>query len=398
MEDLKRQREATAAQAAAPPPSTITPVLGGRARGGHADIIAGRPRRHAPDDGARRVVADLHEMVVLDAGRRGRRRRRPRYRRRDRHVRQDAERHLPHGLWLHVLPPMMTMDRKRMLRGNVVGRLGLVGLGALALTAACTTKGEGLIRVNSGRAGAGSRSCRDRVARRPHGAGNGDGRLDGDAFAEARCARLAQRLGIRLCRRLRVRRERESGRFHAGRSRVVHCHRAAGRALVSHREDLLLAGGRPDAGTVQGDRRRRPRRVGHRWLDRRHRRKYRRQRGAASAGPASVGRRRIRRRHVGQRRLGGGPSGSGGFGGDRSAPTETAAPPGRPDAAERAAPAALRVLAYAAERAAVAGGSKGGTGGGTGSCGKRGVPSPSALSWAATRRSPPSRSTRAETP
>ena len=42
---------------------------------------------------------------------------------------------------------MMTMDRKRMHRGNVVGLVRLVGLGALALTAACTTKGDGLILV-----------------------------------------------------------------------------------------------------------------------------------------------------------------------------------------------------------------------------------------------------------
>jgi hypothetical protein len=42
---------------------------------------------------------------------------------------------------------MMTMERKRMHRGNVVGLVRLVGLGALALTAACTTKGDGLILV-----------------------------------------------------------------------------------------------------------------------------------------------------------------------------------------------------------------------------------------------------------
>jgi hypothetical protein len=42
---------------------------------------------------------------------------------------------------------MIAVDRKRARRGNVAGVVRLVGLGALALTAACTTKGEGLILV-----------------------------------------------------------------------------------------------------------------------------------------------------------------------------------------------------------------------------------------------------------
>ena len=60
---------------------------------------------------------------------------------------------------------MIAIGRKRARRGNVAGVVRLVGLGALALGAACTTKGDGLILVELMSSPPPDHvACRDRVA------------------------------------------------------------------------------------------------------------------------------------------------------------------------------------------------------------------------------------------